>query len=74
LFEKDIFVGGNFTQAENVSVKNLAIFTPSNSSWQSIENGTEDLVRTLEFASDGTLFVGGLLKKRRKKIFSLIFF
>ena len=58
-----VYVGGLFTQASGVSVRNVARFNPATNTWTAlgtgIQNGVNNYVRGLAVDGQGNIYVGG---------------
>lgn len=57
----DIVVGGSFSVAGNVVVRNIARYSPVTNSWSRVGNGVGGTVRTMLLLPSGDILAGGLL-------------
>ncbi|MGB3006138.1 MAG: hypothetical protein WBC06_06500 [Chitinophagaceae bacterium] len=53
----DLYAGGNFAQAGGLTCNNIAKWDGAN--WSTLANGTNDIVKDIKIAPDGTLYAGG---------------
>jgi hypothetical protein len=60
----NVYAGGNFFTAGNVSVSSIAVWNPSTQTWSSLGNGVSGVVNAIAIGNDGKVYVGGQFSGR----------